>query len=502
MTEQNVTHKEEKDELAVAPHDVGERMMLREKGALAVAPHDVGGMRSVSETFTPSSAPLTEWELRIDALQNVLENRGDFNVHEFRRTVEAMENGVYSKLSYYERWAIAIATLCIAKGILSQHDIDERFGKPEEQASQQFVVGQKVRVRSLKHVTRWCRPHLRTPGYLFGKQGVIERFVGMMENPEVHAFGGTAARQPVYRVKFIASVLWGADHVNTGRDDAVEVEVFQNWLKEVDDGEDDKDENTAGVRHKKAKHHHDHHHQHDDHGNEEEREESHNRTHHDTHPHTHDTRSHIEQSAVEREGAPFPAQNFAEKLCAILLKKGVVTMKEILDEQRKRDGWTLSNLGARIAARAMCRPEFKTRLLKDANAALQEEFGVDMGDTTLVVVENTASTHNVVVCTLCSCYPASLMGRSPAWYKSRIYRASIVREPRTVLKESFGVHLKENTTVLVHDSTADVRVMVIPHLATTDTSENESENGSEIALAKKIHPDHLIGVAVLEGGSK
>lgn len=117
--------------------------------------------------------------------------------------------------------------------------------------------------------------------------------------------------------------------------------------------------------------------------------------------------------------------------------------------------------GARVVARAWLDPDFKTRLMQDAAEAIKD-FGFEGSATGhLKAVENTDDTHNVIVCTLCSCYPFSILGMSPAWYKSAAYRARAVREPRKVLSE-FGVDLSPGVAVRVWDSTAELRYIVIP----------------------------------------
>ncbi len=113
-----------------------------------------------------------------------------------------------------------------------------------------------------------------------------------------------------------------------------------------------------------------------------------------------------------------------------------------------------------VVARAWTDPDFKARLLADASAA-SREMGFDIGTLRLIAVENTADTHNVIVCTLCSCYPRNLLGLPPDWYKTRAYRSRVVREPRKVLAE-FGLDLPDSTRVRVHDSTADMRYIVLP----------------------------------------
>ena len=141
--------------------------------------------------------------------------------------------------------------------------------------------------------------------------------------------------------------------------------------------------------------------------------------------------------------------------------------------------------GARIVARAWTDPDYKERLLENGAAAIRE-LGFELEPYEFTVMENTDTVHNVIVCTLCSCYPRALLGMSPAWYKSRTYRARVVREPRNVLDE-FGVELHNDVDVRVHDSTAELRYMVLPQRpAATD-------DWSEVALAGLVTRDSLIG---------
>ncbi|MDX1405552.1 MAG: nitrile hydratase subunit alpha [Woeseiaceae bacterium] len=141
--------------------------------------------------------------------------------------------------------------------------------------------------------------------------------------------------------------------------------------------------------------------------------------------------------------------------------------------------------GGRIVARAWCDDEYRERLLDNGGKALKE-LGFDIAPYEFTVMENTDEVHNVIVCTLCSCYPRSLLGMSPAWYKSKNYRARIVREPRKVLAE-FGVHLDETVDVKVHDSTAELRYMVLPQRPAG------TEGWSEDRLASLVTRDSLIG---------
>ncbi len=148
--------------------------------------------------------------------------------------------------------------------------------------------------------------------------------------------------------------------------------------------------------------------------------------------------------------------------------------------------------GYRIVARAWTDSGFKRRLLEDANSAVAE-LGIDLSHwapVKLRVVENTSSVHNVIVCTLCSCYPIALLGPSPSWYKSEAYRARAVREPRAVLRE-FGVDLPEDVQVVVWDSTAEARYLVLPQRPAQTGQLDESQ------LAALVTRNGLIGTALV-----
>jgi nitrile hydratase len=170
----------------------------------------------------------------------------------------------------------------------------------------------------------------------------------------------------------------------------------------------------------------------------------------------------------------------------LLILKGVFTAVDV-DRQVEAMGGRSHERGARIVARAWVDPAYKARLLADGSAAA-EALGLEVGPLRLIVVENTPEVHNVIVCTLCSCYPRMLLGIPPEWYKSRAYRSRAVREPRAVLAE-FGARLPEDVRIRVHDSTADMRYMVLPRRpAGTD-------GWGEERLAALVTRDALIGVA-------
>ena len=172
----------------------------------------------------------------------------------------------------------------------------------------------------------------------------------------------------------------------------------------------------------------------------------------------------------------------------LLILKGIVTPEDV---QRQVDAMDARNYkrGAKMVARAWCDPAYQARLLADGSAAA-EELGLEVGPLKLIVVENTLGVHNVIVCTLCSCYPRMLLGIPPEWYKSRAYRSRVVREPRAVLAE-FGTRLPEDVDIRVHDSTADMRYMVLP------LRPRGTDGWNEERLAALVTRDSLIGVARL-----
>jgi len=206
------------------------------------------------------------------------------------------------------------------------------------------------------------------------------------------------------------------------------------------------------------------------------------------HDHTHD---HLSPS-----GHPYRPDNDTEltywqqmeiAIRELLISKDVVTSAEINTQIEAMDARSPAD-GAALVARAWTDPAFFERLMQDASAAATE-MRFDVGPMKLIAVANTPTLHNVVVCTLCSCYPRNLLGLPPDWYKSRAYRSRTVREPRAVLAE-FGVTLPEGTDVRVHDSTADMRYIVIPvRPAGTDAMSRD-------ALAALVTRDSMIGTGV------
>jgi nitrile hydratase len=209
---------------------------------------------------------------------------------------------------------------------------------------------------------------------------------------------------------------------------------------------------------------------------------------HDHHDHDHD--------GLSPSGHPYRVDNDTPltywqrmeiAVRELLVEKGVMTAEEIAHQIDAMDARTPAN-GARVVARAWLDDDFRKRLLEDAPAACRE-IGIDIGPLKLLVVENTRDTHNMIVCTLCSCYPRDLLGLPPDWYKTRAYRSRAVIEPRKVLRE-FGVELPDATQLRVHDSTADMRYMVLP------ARPEGTEGMDEEELSALVTRDSMIGTGL------
>lgn len=170
----------------------------------------------------------------------------------------------------------------------------------------------------------------------------------------------------------------------------------------------------------------------------------------------------------------------------LLMEKGVFSADQVRRQMESMDARSPA-LGAQLVAHAWADPAYRVRALANGSAAAQE-IGIEVGPTNLIVLENTETVHNLVVCTLCSCYPRMLLGLPPDWYKSRNYRRRAIREPRAVLQE-FGTMVPANVDVRTHDSTADMRYLVIPRRPAG------TQNWTEQQLAALVTRDSMIGVA-------
>jgi nitrile hydratase len=209
---------------------------------------------------------------------------------------------------------------------------------------------------------------------------------------------------------------------------------------------------------------------------------------HDGHEHSHDH---------DHQVVPSDPTLRVKALESLLVEKGLVdpaALDKLVDAYENKIG---PRNGARVVARAWVDAEFKTRLLKDASNTVAEfGYGAKQGEH-LVAVENTPKIHNLIVCTLCSCYPWSVLGLPPVWYKSAPYRSRAVIDPRGVLRE-FGLHLPDDAEVRVWDSTAEIRYLVLPERPPG------TEKLSEEELAALVTRDAMLGTAkvVVPGGGK
>jgi nitrile hydratase subunit alpha len=201
----------------------------------------------------------------------------------------------------------------------------------------------------------------------------------------------------------------------------------------------------------------------------------------DHHDHSHD----------HGQEAPSDMALRVKALESLLVEKGLVdpaALDAIIETYEHKVG---PHNGAQVVARAWTDPAYKQRLLRDATAAIAEMgYGGRQGEH-MIVVENTPAVHNMVVCTLCSCYPWPVLGLPPVWYKSSPYRSRAVIDPRGVLTE-FGLHLSDEVEVRVWDSTAEIRYLVLP------ARPAGTENFSSEALSDLVSRDAMIGVAVVK----
>ena len=207
-----------------------------------------------------------------------------------------------------------------------------------------------------------------------------------------------------------------------------------------------------------------------------------------SHDHDHDHNdAHTHPTHEDNDLTLTPGEAKFIALREMLIEKGIITGEEVRKRLEFNDSAT-PHQGARMVARAWVDPEYKIRMLADGKKAAIE-LGIDVVEAEIMVIENTVNIHNLVVCTLCSCYPRSLLGEPPAWYVSKAYRSRAVREPRAVMQE-FGLKFPRDVEVRVHDSNADLRYLILPMrpAGTQQLTENE--------LANLVSRDCLVGMAL------
>ena len=214
----------------------------------------------------------------------------------------------------------------------------------------------------------------------------------------------------------------------------------------------------------------------------------------ETHDHHHDYEHDHDHTPITHDGEPGYFELLETALRELLIEHNLITADEIRRQIEVLDSRTPA-LGAKIVARAWTDPEFRNKLLENGRATC-EEVGISFyDDTDLIVLENTDKVHNLIVCTLCSCYPRPVLGLPPDWYKSRNYRARAVIEPRAVLAE-FGTNLSEEVEVRVHDSTATLRYLVLP------MRPDGTDEYTEAQLEALVTRDAMIGVVPVRTNQK
>lgn len=223
-------------------------------------------------------------------------------------------------------------------------------------------------------------------------------------------------------------------------------------------------------------HEHDHSHDHD---------HAHDHAHGHAHDHAHDHGT-PHPPAPEDDSPPGRYELMIMAIRDLMIEKNLITAEQVRKGFETLDSWQPAR-GAQIVARAWTDPAYKARLLADGNEAIAD-FGINMGGAKLTVVENTDSVQNVIVCTLCSCYPRAVLGLPPDWYRSKAYRARVVVEPRAVVKE-LGLEIPDDVAIRVHDSLADLRYLVIPRRPAGTDGWNEAQ------LAAIVTRDCMVGVA-------
>jgi nitrile hydratase subunit alpha len=427
-----------------------------------------------------------------------------------------------------------------------------------------FKVGDKVTVKPEALWRRWRRPHLRIPGLIHGATGEVTEVVGKFWDPAYTAFcdhivGNQAVpaeqkyrdelKQPLYRVRFRMGDVWHyakdmEDQNTVNKNDFIFADIFHPWLVLAEDTEKlkTKPSSIGGAADPNKKFF----------------SEPLKFVNKKDGGHYHGSRCMIEAKALKSDEKTFPLQPLAEAFLYIIThKKNLVSIDAIRKHVQAMEGGGLEGRiakGQRLVARAWVDPEFKKLLLTDPTAAAKqlgimtsnytpldvtthpsqsrklkskthhhhhdhdhkhdhnhnhdhddEEDDDDMkqfghGHTELRVVADTDYIKNLVTCTLCSCYPASLLGTSPAWYKTRNYRSRSVTDPRGLLRDEFGLDLSKmknpeggEIELHVHDSTAEVRYLVLPQRPKTGT-----EGWTEEQLQKIVSRDSMIGVALIE----
>lgn len=511
----------------IAPHAQG---LSVDSGA--GQPPLTGSTSSTSFGQGPISAidqPLKHWELQIHGLVVVMISMEYVTSAELQEETQAL---AYADWGYYERWGVALAKVLLRKGLLDVPDLGRALGVYNTTECQdcEFDIGERVWVKQSwpgQPSSMWRRPHLSVPGKLEALEGKVVHKLGMRSDPNFFKFfedlGFTGAKnsEHCYSVEFSPKTR------------TICIEVFQSWLQRevssssgdipstgtakplkspvkapkrrslkqtlktmVQDMHDASAMQVLQLPQSPAQRHQDEDRSRPGGPGRPSRPMSHEDHDHSDHSdHSHLSRAEVEQAAVDKEGCEVPGQRLAEALLENLVHKGLIAGTAVARAIEVIESLGLQPLGPRVVARAWLDENFKRQLLEDANAAIQaldEANSANSNHVKVKVVESTEKVHNLVVCTLCSCYPVSLLGLSPSWYKSREYRIQAVERPKELLKESFGLEIPSDVDVQVHDSNSELRNVVLPRRPAA------TEGWSEEELIALVTRDTMIGVAIPE----
>lgn len=312
--------------------------------------HDIGGLCSENDKIDLADKALLYWEKSIHAILVLLATHAPplITTDELRRGVESLEEKAYREWGYYERWSVSIASILLERGVLGAAEFDEQlFGSDIGSLENPFAVGDIVEVHSEDHRTRWRKPHLRSPGYIFKCTGRIEKFIGTFKDPFFLAFRGDGPPQHLYTVSFKMKDIW-SDYENDI--DRTSAEIYHSWLS-PSDSNSTKWEEVVLLNHSiDHNHHHDHQHSHD-------------HDHNDNTPHL--SRTQTEVNAVEKEGEDTPGKIVGEALVRTLVARGLFSYEDIRRTVEKLETAGSRLDGALLVVKAWTDHAFKERLLND-----------------------------------------------------------------------------------------------------------------------------------------
>jgi hypothetical protein len=281
--------------------------------------HDVGGSDLfLSKQVDASEKPIKFWEQKTHAAVVSLVSQGLLSIDLLRRSVEGLDYEDYKDWGYYARWALCIANILVEKGVLSSDDLHTALGvvggeNLNGSDGPLLKAGARVRVRQEDKNPRARKPHLRTPGYIFGAKGVVVSYEGLFADPTL-AVLGISSKQHLYKVSFLHRDIWKQTTDTEQGDDVIEADIYESWL-ELDSGLPSDD-----ISHHCENHHNHHHHDHSDDDHEE----------HDHHDHVHLSREATEQKAVDLEGPQSHDERVSEAVLELLLQKGIIDMPSIM----------------------------------------------------------------------------------------------------------------------------------------------------------------------------